>query len=134
MLKLKCLIIAPFDAPGQRIHETISRALQELGIQVLRIDRLQAGVILTNAITEAIDSSDFIVVDVSRRNPNVMYELGYAHGTKKQTLIITSDKSGELPSDLMGYLYIAYDENNLRSLQQGITRAAKRIMTQKEGS
>lgn len=60
MQKLKCLIIASFGAREKRIHYTISRAIQEFGIQVLHIDQLQEGVILTNAIIEVIDSSDFI--------------------------------------------------------------------------
>ncbi len=134
MKKLKGLIIAPFDVQGKRVHDTISRALQELSIQVLRIDELQAGALLASLITNAIDESDFIIVDVTRHNPNVMYELGYAHGIKKQTVIITSNESEGLPTDLMGYLYIAYDKDNLRGLQQEVKRTAKRFIIQREGN
>jgi hypothetical protein len=132
MKTLRCLIIAPFDASGKRVQDTIRRALEEIGVNVARIDDLQAGALLARAITEAIDSSDFIVVDVSRHNPNVLYELGYAHGIKKPTILIASDDAHKLPTDLMGYLYIAYDKSNLRKLQEQITRAAMRFI-EKEG-
>ncbi len=128
MNTLKCLIIAPFDVPGKRVHDAIRRVLEELGVQIARIDELQAGVLLASAITDAIESSDFIIVEVSRQNPNIMYELGYAHGIKKPTILITSNESKGLPSDLMGYQYIVYDPNNLRSLQDQVLRAAKRFL------
>ena len=134
MSQSKSLIITPFDAPGHRVNDTIKHALKEVGIQVIRIDELQTEGILAKAITEAINSSDFIIVDISRQNPNVMYELGYAHGIKKPTILVKSNESQNLPTDLMGYLYIVYDLENLRGLQEQISRAVRRFVSKKQDS
>jgi nucleoside 2-deoxyribosyltransferase len=74
-------------------------------------------------MTDAIREADLIVADVSRKNPNVLYELGYAHALRKPTLLLLStDETGEMPFDLAGYQMVIYDPQNLRSLQQQIMR------------
>ncbi len=122
-----CLVIAPFDTAGSRIKDTIQRALEEVGINSLSLDNLQPGASWVNAVTDAIKFSDFIVVDVSRQNPNVMYELGYAHALRKPTILLMSlETASSIPSDLQGHLYVAYDPKNLHSLREEIIRASYR--------
>jgi hypothetical protein len=125
MRKLRSLIISPFDPPGRRVFDAVRRALKEAGVEVWDID-VPPGAGLANAITNAIRSSDFLVVDVTRQNPNVLYELGFAHALRKSTIIITSSEgSGALPSDLSGFDYIVYEPSNLRHLVDKIKTAAK---------
>ena len=127
--KATCLIITPFDAAGLRLKDTIQRALDEVGIRTLRLENLSPGAALVNAVTDAIKTADFIVVDVSRQNPNVMYELGYAHALRKATiLIMDSDVNSPLPSDLQGNLYITYNSENLRDLRNKIMHSAHRYI------
>jgi hypothetical protein len=126
MSEVKSLIIAPFDATGSRVKDTVQRALREVGVTPLSIDEaIQPGALWAQSITEAIRTSDFIVADLSRQNPNVVYEVGFAHALRKPTIILMSqDSTGELPTDLAGFQYIAYDPANLRSLQEQVSRAA----------
>jgi predicted nucleotide-binding protein len=127
--KATCLIITPLDSAGTRLKDTIQRALDEVGIRTLRLENLSSGAALVNAVTDAIKSADFIVVDVSRQNPNVMYELGYAHALRKPTiLIMDSDINSPLPSDLQGLLYLTYDSDNLRDLRNKIMHNAQRYI------
>jgi len=84
---------------------------------------LQTGAKWASAVTDAIQNADFIVADVTRKNPNVLYELGYAHALRKPTLLLLSTKStGELPFDLAGYQMAAYDPDDLTSLRKQILR------------
>jgi predicted nucleotide-binding protein len=74
---------------------------------------------------EAIAAADLVVADLSRQNPNVYYELGFAHGLRKPTIIVTSNEAAaNVPSDLEGFLYLAYDRSNLTSLVEQVRRAA----------
>ena len=127
--KATCLIITPFDAAGARLKDTIQRALDEVGVRTIRLENLRPSAVLVNAVTDAIKSADFIVVDVSRQNPNVMYELGYAHALRKPTiLIMDSEVNSPLPFDLQGLRYIAYDADNLRDLRNRIMHNAQRYI------
>jgi predicted nucleotide-binding protein len=72
------------------------------------------------------DALAFIVVDVTRQNPNVFYELGFAHALRKPTILLASAaEKRALPSDLDGFQFIVYDGDNLRSLVDNVQRAAK---------
>jgi hypothetical protein len=128
----RSLVIAPFDAAGRRILDAVRRALMELGVEVARLDNIAPGASWANAITDAIRSSDFLVADVTRQNPNVFYELGFAHAMRKPTILIVSaeGKGGALPSDLDGFQYIVYDPGNLRELVNQVQRAARTFVAE----
>lgn len=55
-----------------------------------------AGTHLLSPILKGIDSSPFIVADITYLNPNVVYEIGFAIGRKKKVLLIrNSDYEGD---------------------------------------
>jgi len=131
MRKLRSLVITPIDAAGRRVNDAVRRALLELGVEVARFDDIAPGASWANAITDNIRSSDFLVVDVSSQNPNVFYELGFAHAMRKPSIIIASAEGmGSLPSDLSGFQFIVYDPSNLRDLVTGVQRAAKPLISE----
>jgi len=135
MRRTRSLVIAPFDAAGARVLDAVRRALEELGVEVSRFDNISAGASWANAITDAVKSSDFLVVDVTRQNPNVFYELGFAHALRKPTILIASSEgTGSLPSDLAGFQYIVYEPSNLRSLVDHVKRAAQYFVAKAEDS
>jgi hypothetical protein len=45
MRQLKSLVLTPFDPPGRRVQDTVTRALSELGISVFRFEDVEAGAI-----------------------------------------------------------------------------------------
>ena len=133
MRKTRGLVVAPFDAAGKRVLDAVRPALHDLGVEVQRFDDIAPGASWANAITEAMRSSDFLVVDVTRQNPNVFYELGFAHALRKPTILIASSEgTGALPSDLTGFQYIVYDPGNLRGLVNQVQRAAKAFVARRE--
>ena len=127
------LIITPFDAGAAHVSDTLKRALSDAGFVPVTVDRLSIpGALVGETILDAIQRCDMIIVDVSRHNPNVMYELGFAHALRKPTIMIVSkDAARQVPTDLAGYLYIAYDESNLSSLYDNISRFAVRLAKEK---
>jgi Nucleoside 2-deoxyribosyltransferase len=64
---------------------------------------------IATQIPRTIESADAVIADLTNADPNVMYELGFAHALKKPVLPIVQRDSSRIPSDLQGYLFYAYD-------------------------
>ncbi len=124
MRDIKALILAPFDTSYERVRDVIHRSLRKQSIQIITLDDvMKPGAILANAVTDAIRTADLIVADVSRKNPNVLYELGFAHALRKPTLLLVdADEASKIPFDLAGYQMVIYDPKNLTPLQHQISR------------
>lgn len=120
---LQALILSPMDSSYLRVKDTIQKTLREANVVPIQIDEIiRPGAQWANAVTEAIQDADFIVADVSRKNPNVLYELGFAHALRKPTLLMLStEASGEMPYDLAGYQMATYDPENLSTLKHQIS-------------
>lgn len=127
MKKNRAIIIAPFDPSGEQVRDAVRRVLQELGIEVFRLDTLPVGSNLTYEIINGIEAADFIIADVSKQNPNVFYELGFAHALRKPTLLMTDQESlSSVPTDLSSNLYLIYDPSNLSIFQNTLKRMIQR--------
>lgn len=75
----------------------------------------------------ALNNADVIVCDITTHNPNCLYELGFAHGRSKPTILITA-RSGPIPLDLNHMPVIAYDpdvisDEFINSLNASIEKA-----------
>jgi len=126
-------VIAPFDAEGQRVQDTVRRAVEEAGLGVIQPqDVLLPGAEMTSSILDGIRRADLIIADVSRQNSNVFYEVGFAHALRKPTILLFNKKSNlSLPSDLAGLQYIVYDLVNLRGLADRVKSEAKALTLQR---
>lgn len=62
-------------------------------------------------IIESIKSSHFCIADLTGNNPNVMYEVAYAHALGKQVIFITTDSPTEIPFDIRHHRTIQYHKS-----------------------
>ncbi len=117
------LLLLPFGEAHDPLREFVSQALMHEGVQVFRLDKIEPGTIWVNEITDAIRRADFVVVDITNANPNVMYELGYVHALRKPTIMLAeSEAIRSLPSDLLGFQLLAYDKHDLEALKRPLAR------------
>jgi hypothetical protein len=65
---------------------------------------------LDESIMQNIDNADFVVVDWTTANHNVLDEAGYARGRGKHGIHLTAD--GSLPSDKAGIIHARYEPEN----------------------
>ncbi|MCY4482640.1 MAG: hypothetical protein OXC12_07180 [Spirochaetaceae bacterium] len=72
-------------------------------------DVFRPGIILQDIINSLLDA-DLVIAEVTPPNPNVFYELGYAHALAKPTVLLAR-RGGELPFDISGYRVIFYDDS-----------------------
>jgi hypothetical protein len=125
MKRDRVLVIGPFDEAGRDLYEITRAALHDVNAEAYRLDDVELGTSWADTTFDAIRASDFLIVDITGKNPNVFYELGFAHAMRKPTILLVSSESLDaLPSDLAGFHYIVYDPKNLRSLREHVRRAA----------
>lgn len=64
--------------------------------------------VINETIYKTIEASDIVICDISHTDPNVMYQLGYAHALLKPVILL-AQRSETLPFDAMGVKVIYYD-------------------------
>lgn len=73
-------------------------------------------------ICQAIQEANYVLIDISDNNPNVMFELGIACGLGRPVILL-KNASASVPTDLNGIEYIEY--RNAYDLQQQLTARLK---------
>ncbi|MEJ2885217.1 nucleoside 2-deoxyribosyltransferase [Actinomycetospora aeridis] len=101
-------VIMPFAEEFLSIYEQLIRpGIEAAGFQVRRGDDLEQMRNILRDVIEGIAYSDIVVADLTGLNPNVLYEVGIAHGLRKPVIMITQDID-KLPFDLRSYRVISY--------------------------
>ena len=122
-------VIATFDPDGQLVRDAVRRAVEENGFGVIQSsDAIHDGAVLTRRILDSIRKADLIIADVSERNPNVLYEAGFAEALRKPIILLVSEKSAaRLPSDLVGLRFIFYHPTDLVGLADAVRSETKAL-------
>ena len=135
MKQLKCLILLPLDASADRLRDTVQRVLRQHSVEpVVLGGDLRPGARLVDEVFSLIRISDFLIADVSRKNPNVLFELGVAHGLGKPFVLLLSAETNAtgIPSDLMGYQYISYEPSDFSGLSARLSRVIESVASRAE--
>jgi hypothetical protein len=93
-----CFMVMPFRRELKPIYQAISQALSEKGWIVRRADEIVRPRRITDAILQAILTSDLVVADLTGSNPNVFYELGLAHAIGCDVILLTQEN--RIPFDV----------------------------------
>lgn len=111
-VKRSAFVLMPFGPEwSQPVYELIRAATLGLDISpipaCLRADEITAPGRITDQIVAGIAEADVIVADISGVNPNVMWELGFAHALGKPVVILNQDIDA-CPFDLHDYRQTVY--------------------------
>lgn len=107
-------MIMPFaDAVATQAYtHCIKPVCDNRGLTVRRADELFTTNPVWQDIVDEIHRASVIVVDITGKNPNVLYELGMAHLLKPaQTIMITRDAHDDAPFDISHFRIIRYVDN-----------------------
>ncbi len=123
----RALLLIPVSPTYEQLRAQLSSLLEGVGFVVLRLDQLQPGAVWSNAVADAIRSADLIIADVTEANPNVMYELGYAHALKRPTLLLANatTRFARLPSDVQSFQVLMYDDTSEAAWQTHLARVIR---------
>lgn len=89
---------------------------KEFGLEVDRSDRDPTPGPITSKLLRSILSSRIVVADLTGNNPNVFYELAFAHSFGLPVVILT-DKAENLPFDLKNERVIPLNDEGSIGLQ-----------------
>lgn len=107
----QCFIVMPFSLDWSNdVHRILASACEAAGVRPMRGDDLFTPTDILNDIWQCIHAADYVIADITGRNPNVLHELGIAHTLAKPVLIISRTAS-DIPIDLSSRRIILYGQS-----------------------
>ena len=101
-------VLMPFGEEFSEIYKLgIKTACENAGAYCERVDEQIFVESILARIYNQIAKADIVVSDMTKRNPNVFYETGYAHALNKQVILLTQN-ADDIPFDLKHYPHIVY--------------------------
>ena len=90
-------------------NEVIRPTCESYGYECIRADDMYTNKLIIEDIVQYIKESSIVIADITPNNPNVFYEVGYAHGSGKPTILLSDKKREQVPFDVSGFRTLFYD-------------------------
>ena len=105
-----CFVMMPFTPPlGDYYEKVYKPAIEKAGLRPVRADAAIFGTgKIMDQIWSGINAAKVLVAELTKRNPNVFYELGLAHALRKPAVLVSSNED-DVPFDLHHIRVIYYD-------------------------
>jgi hypothetical protein len=130
-IKPFAFVLMPFDDRFSDIYKLgIQAAATECGVVAERVDEQKFSEPILERIYRQIGNADFIIADMTGRNPNVFYEVGYAHALGKLCTLLTQEVD-DIPFDLKHHRHIVYG-GSIQTLKQHLTAELNWLKTELE--
>lgn len=98
----------PFSTDFDDIYQIgIKEACDAAGAYCERVDEQIFHESILERVYNQIAKADLLIADMTGRNPNVFYEVGYAHALSKRTILLTQN-ADDIPFDLKHFPHIVY--------------------------
>ncbi len=126
----RAFVVMQFAEPYDTFYrEVFQKQAEAAGFEVFRIDEKAGPGVIFQDIQREIEQAEIVVAEITPTNPNVFYELGYAHALGKPTILL-AQRGAELPFDIRSFRVVFYNdtiggkaevERNLRNHLEAIT-------------
>ena len=104
-------VLMPFSEEFDDVYTIgIQEAAEKVGIKAERLDSQIFASDMLDQIYTQIDKAEIIIADMTGRNPNVFYEVGYSDAKKKLVILLTSNAE-DIPFDLRHRPHIVYNSS-----------------------
>ena len=123
-------VVMQFTSPFDELYDEVIRPVcAELGIVAYRASDIYRPGVIIQDITQGLAESNVIISEVTPANPNVFYELGYAHALQKPAILL-ADRDTTLPFDISGHRVIFYDNTigGKSALESGLRQHLSNIL------
>lgn len=118
--KFFCFVLMPFSSDFDDIYKFgIKGSCEDANSYCERVDEQIFQENIMERVYNQIAKADLVIADMSERNPNVFYEVGYAHALNKPTILLTQ-KANDIPFDLNHLPHIIYDKK-ISTLRENLT-------------
>jgi len=133
----RCCVFQPFDKGDfdKRFDDVLTPAIESADMEPYRVDRDLGSTIPVDTLHQEIRSAVICVADITTRNPNVMYELGYAIAADKDVVIICGPTQEKFPFDIQHRGILSYavgSTSDFKKLEEALTAKLNAILTRQE--
>jgi len=106
----------------------IQGACLELGYKAVRVDHQAFVGDIVSEIKALIKRSAAIIGDLSESRPNVLYEIGFAHASRRKVVLICSTTMENIPFDVRNNRTIRYEKGQTTRLKSSLIRELRAIL------
>ena len=104
-------VVMQFTTPYNELYdEVIKKVCSEFELQAVRVDETFGPGIIIADIAKQILEAKIVIADITPKNPNVYYEVGFAHALNKPTILI-AERPTELPFDVSSFRTLFYENS-----------------------
>jgi len=129
----KVFVVMQYSSPYNELYEdVIKKVCEEFDLNVVRGDETYGPGLILGDIVKQITESRLIIAEISPANPNVFYEVGYAHALNKPTILI-AEKATKLPFDVSPFRTLFY-ENTIagkKKIEEGFKKHIAAVLLEK---
>lgn len=104
----QAFVAMQFDGYDEIFEDVIKRPLEDAGVFVDRVDRHTHAANILEDIKQTIKDADVVVAEITPKNENVFYEVGYAQALGAPTILLVR-KGRRLPFDVRHERCIEYE-------------------------
>lgn len=102
-------VLMPFSSDFDDIYKFgIKKLAESIGVVAERVDEQHFSESILERVYRQIENSDFVIAEMTGKNPNVFYEVGYAHAKGKLCALVTQSAT-DIPFDLKHHTHVIYD-------------------------
>jgi hypothetical protein len=126
-------VLMPFDPSFTDLYELgIKAASLDAGAYCERVDEQIYDESTLQRVYNQIAKADLLVAEMTGRNPNVFYEVGYAHALGKRVILLTRTAE-DIPFDLKHYPHVVHG-NKISDLKPELTRRVRWAIANPKGT
>lgn len=133
----RAFVVMQFTSPYNELYrEVVKPVCEEMGVDVRRADETYGPGLIIADVVKQIDEAKFVIAEITPKNPNVYYEVGYAHARGKPTVLIADRELEKLPFDLSPFRTLFY-ENSIegkRRIEDGLRHHLNALLDPSEGA
>jgi hypothetical protein len=108
--KPKAFVVMQFAEPYDTFYrDVIQTQAEAAGFEVFRMDEKAGPGVIFQDIQREIEQSEIVIAEITPANPNVFYELGYAHALRKPTILL-AQRDSKLPFDIQSFRVVFYND------------------------
>jgi hypothetical protein len=106
----RAFVVMQFGEPYDKLYkEVIQKQAEQAGFEVFRIDEKAGPGVIFQDLQREIQQAEVVIAEITPANPNVFYEVGYAHALGKPTILL-AQRGAQLPFDIRSFRVVFYND------------------------
>lgn len=122
-------VMMSFNPVYKEVYEAIRSACRHHDLCAIRVDEIFGPRNVAGDIFKTIVQSKLVISDLTKRNPNVLYETGIAHARNCEVVMIVQNED-DIPFDLQHIRFVKYLPNSegYNKLQTDLVKSISAIL------